>query len=79
MNKKPNVKERLIISDFFESETYQVIRKYYIEGERLEIAIRALQAPSWEQSKFLQGQADALKQLHLQIREINKQEKKKNG
>lgn len=76
---EPNVSERLILSEGFESDFYKVLRKYYIEAERLEIAKRALYAPDWDQVKYLQGQADSLKQLHQQLKKIHKEEGQKEA
>lgn len=71
--------DRLILSELYESDGYKLAHKHLLLGEWEEIAKRALQAQDMKQLSFLQGQANGLQQFHAQLKQINKEEHKKNG
>lgn len=71
--------DNALLSEFYDSPTYKVFYEHFLLGEWDQIAKRSLQAPDMLQLKFLQGQANALQQLHKELKEIHKKEGGKDG
>lgn len=66
-----SVTDRQNLSRLYETDMYKSLKKA-IELCRVNAAKFALDAPNWEEVKHLQGQAHGLKQLHRNIKELNK-------
>lgn len=66
--------DKVLLSEFYDSPTYKVFYEHFLLGEWEDIAKRSLQAPDMLQLKFLQGQANALQQLHKELKSIHKSE-----
>ena len=67
-----NSKDRIELAMIFESPTYKSLKKW-LENERLNIATKLLVWPAEdvkEIAKF-QGQAEAFKNLHLELKKIS--------
>lgn len=63
-----SVKEKALLVDLYETDAYKALKKL-MEAERFELAKSCLLIPA-DQLRYVQGQAAALKQLHLHLKEL---------
>lgn len=69
-------KDKAVLADFYESATYQVFKKFFIDNGQIVLAKKALF--STEEVKLQsQGRVLQLKDIHDTLAEINKKENKK--
>lgn len=64
-------KDRQALARLYELDEYKALRNA-IQLLRANAATRALDALTFEEVKHLQGQAQGLKLLHLQLKELHK-------
>ena len=71
-------KHKALLADMYETDAYEALKKL-LEAERLNIATKLLQVPSADSVTIarMQGQAEMCKQLHLNLQNLYKQERKK--
>lgn len=65
-------KEQQILARLYEMDEYKVLKKA-IELLRINAGKEILLTQTWDEVKHLQGQAHGLKMLHLNLKELNKQ------
>lgn len=68
--------ERQTLGRLYESNDYKTLKKY-MELLRFNAATNCLDAPDFLETKHLQGQAHALKMLHLNLKANSKESSKK--
>lgn len=71
---KLSASDKALLNDFYESPVYKVFYEHFLQGEWDQIAKRSLQAMDMLQLKHLQGQANALQQIHQELKKIHKEE-----
>lgn len=65
------IQERKALAHLYETDGYKALKKA-MEVLRVNAATHALDAPTFEEVKHLQGQAHGLKQLHQNLKELHK-------
>lgn len=70
-------KERLLLADFYISETYRVFKKYLMEGRQLELAQATPFQQDMEQVLITRGQIIELRNIEISLRKIREKQDKK--
>jgi CMP-N-acetylneuraminic acid synthetase len=72
---KISAKDQALLADFYESETYQAFKRYFIENGQIYIAQSALFATDIERIQC-QGRHLILGEIENKLKEINEKETK---
>jgi len=72
--KKIHPKDRMMLREFFETDYYKIFKKHLLDQQQLDFAQQSAWASNMEQLKFIQGGIAALREIHLELKKLHKEE-----